>query len=232
MFKLMMERGVSPLELEQMVASPRELSKFDVADIGTEALLFQTGYLTIKSEEDEGDDTFYTLDYPNLEVRKSLNEGLLGHLGQGVKQVSDQGRELGRLLAANDFEGFAAHLRSFFAGIPYQWQTENGPARYEAWYAGMLYACLNAVGLDVRVEESSGRGRADMVVLHDGQVFVIEFKMAETADGLEAALDGAIAQIREKSYAEKYRSRGEPVHLVGVAISKDINLVEVKVVPS
>ena len=230
MFKLMVERGVSPLELAQTSASPRKLSKFDVADIDTEALLFQTGYLTIKAREGEGTQAFYTLEYPNLEVRQSLNQGLLEHLGRREEEVAAQGNELGRLLAANDFEGFAAHLKSFFAGIPYQWRTENGPARYEAWYAGMLYAFLNAVELDVRVEESSGRGRADMVVLHAGQVFVFEFKMTDGEDGLEAALDGAIAQIKEKGYAEKYRGGGEAIHLIGVAISKDINLVEVKAV--
>ena len=51
--------------------------------------------------------------------------------------MSNNGKELGRLLVANDFEGFADQLRSFFAGIPYQWQGSNGPASYEAWYAGI-----------------------------------------------------------------------------------------------
>ena len=130
--------------------------------------------------------TFYTLDYPNLEVRQSLNQGLLGFLGREGREVSDSGKELGNLLVANDFDGFADRLRSFFAGIPYQWQGSNSPARYEAWYAGMLYACFRTIGLDLRVEDSSSRGRADMAVLHGGQVFVFEFKMADGEDDRDA----------------------------------------------
>ena len=140
LFRMMMDREVSPMELENLTTETRQISSFDVDDINIEALLFQTGYLTITAKERDGIQTFYTLDYPNLEVRQSLNQGLLGHLGRQGKEVSDSGKELGRLLAANDFDGFADRLRSFFAGIPYQWQGTNGPARYEAWYAGMLYA--------------------------------------------------------------------------------------------
>ncbi|MDE0280482.1 MAG: AAA family ATPase, partial [Gammaproteobacteria bacterium] len=150
LFRMMMEREVSPMELENLTTDAGQLSKFDVDAIGIQALLFQTGYLTITGQERDGNQTFYTLDYPNLEVRQSLNQGLLDYLGREGKEVTDRGKELGRLLAANDFAGFADRLRSFFAGIPYQWQTGNGPARYEAWYAGMLYACFRTIGLDLR----------------------------------------------------------------------------------
>ncbi|MCY4148880.1 MAG: PD-(D/E)XK nuclease domain-containing protein, partial [Gammaproteobacteria bacterium] len=72
------------------------------------------------------------------------------------------------------------------------------------------------IGLDFRAEESSGQGRSDMAVFHGGQVFVLEFKAVEDEAGAGEALDGAIAQIRERGYGEKYRSRGEPVHLMGL----------------
>ena len=230
LFRMMMEREVSPMELEHRSTDARQLSRFDVGDIGINALLFQTGYLTITAKERDGTQTFYTLDYPNLEVRQSLNQGLLDYLGREGREVSDSGKELGRLLTANDFDGFTDRLKSFFAGIPYQWQGANSPARYEAWYAGMLYACFRTIGLDLRVEDASGRGRADMVVLHGGQVFVFEFKVAHGEDG-NAAAEQAIGQIRDKGYADKYRDRKEPIHLVGVAFSsKDSNLAALKVV--
>ena len=232
LFRIMMEREVSPLELEDRVTDEELVSNFDIEHISIDALLFQTGYLTITEMEQDGAQTFYTLDYPNLEVRQSLNQGLLGFLGRQGKEVSDSGKELGRLLVANDFEGFADRLRSFFAGIPYQWQGSNGPARYEAWYAGMLYACFRTIGLDLRVEDSSSRGRADMAVLHGGQVFVFEFKMADGEDDRDAAARQAIEQIREKGYADKYRDRNEPVHLIGVAFGRDRSPAAVKVVPA
>ena len=153
------------MELERRVADERLVSKFDVGDVSVDALLFQTGYLTLTGEERKGAQTFYTLDYPNLEVRQSLNDGLLGYLGKTGKETYDQGKELARLLADNDFDGFAVHLRAFFAGIPYLWHSKGDMARYEAWYAGMLYACFRTIGLDLRVEDASSRGRSDMVLL-------------------------------------------------------------------
>jgi hypothetical protein len=31
----------------------------------------------------------------------------------------------------------------------------------------------------------------------------------------------ALAQLKERGYAEKYRGRGEPVHLIGVEFSRE-----------
>lgn len=45
------ERRVSALALDDMMASADLLSTFDLDDIATEALLFQTGYLTTTGEE-------------------------------------------------------------------------------------------------------------------------------------------------------------------------------------
>ncbi len=233
LFRMMMEREVSPMELENRVSDEELVSTFDVENITVDALLFQTGYLTITAEERRGPRTLYTLDYPNFEVQQSLNDGLLGYVTGKIDETADQGDELGRLLVANDFDGFADHLRSFFAGIPCQWQGANSPARYEAWYAGMLYACFRTIGLDLRVEDSSGRGRADMVVLHGRQVFVFVFKMAGGEGGGDSAAQSAIDPIPAKGYAEKYRDRGEPVHLIGVAFSAEKrNLAAVKVAPA
>ncbi len=73
----LVKRGGSPLQLDGMFADRGLLSTFDVDDMATEALLFQTGYLTIKEvDEDEGS-TDYRLGYPNREVRLSLNQRLL-----------------------------------------------------------------------------------------------------------------------------------------------------------
>ena len=233
LFRTLMEKSVSPMELENRMADMSLVSKFDVGDIGVEALLFQTGYLTIADEQKEGFRTFYRLDYPNLEVQLSLNDQLLGYLGKTGKESLDQGRELCALLEANDFEGFAQRLRSYLSGIPYQWHASGDLARYEAWYASLLHMCFRAIGVDLRVEDASSHGRADMVVLTGGQVFVLEFKMAKGSGDTEAALDAAIAQMRERGYAEKYRDRGESVHLIGVACGRETrNLLEIRVEPA
>ncbi len=233
LFPLMMDRRVNTLELENRVSDANLLSKFDVDDMRLDALLFQTGYLTIAAEERFGPQTLFTLDYPNLEVRYSLNSSLLQHVSSGRAEVSSDGRALCRMLAENDFDGFAARLQSFFAGVPYQWQSRPELARYEAWYAGMLYACFQAIGMEVRVEEASHRGRADMVLLHEGQVFVFEFKMAEDGEDADTALARAMRQIRDRGYAEKYRPRGEPIHRIGAVFGREErNLLAVRAEPA
>ena len=233
LFRMLMEKSVSPMELENRMADMSLVSKFDVNEIGIEALLFQTGYLTIAEEQREGVRTYYRLDYPNLEVQLSLNDELLGFLGKPGREPLDRGREFCALLEMNDFEGFADRLRSYLSGIPYQWHASGDLARYEAWYASLLHMCFRSIGVDVRVEDASSHGRADMVVLTGGQVFVLEFKMAEGNGDTEAVLDTAIAQMRERSYAEKYRACGEPIHLVGVACGREArNLLEIRAEPA
>ncbi len=227
LFDTLKARSVSALELEGRLADEELVSTFDVDDISVEALLFQTGYLTITEERKEGFDTLYRLDYPNMEVRISLNRGLLQSLGKAVPEVVGEGRNLCALLEDHDFAGFADRLRSWLAGIPYQWHATGDLARYEAWYASLLHMCLRAIGVEVRSEESSSHGRADMVIPLGGEVFVIEFKMAESAHHAEAALDAAFAQMRERRYADRYC--GQPVHLVAVACGREArNLLDVR----
>jgi len=220
LFRLLAEKGVSPMELENRLTDATRLSRFDVDDMDLWAVLFQTGYLTIAGEERIGVEDFYILDYPNLEVRQSFSKGLLVHLGQEGERVSEDGRALIRLLADNDFDGFADRLRSFVAGIPHQWYDQGNLERYEAHYLSVLYAYFRSVGVDLRVEDSSSRGRADMVVFHGDQVFVLEFKMAENAGEVQRMLDRALVQMRDRGYGEQYRNRGGPVHLVGAVFGK------------
>ncbi len=231
LFETLQEKSVSPLDLEGCLVDESLVSRFDVDDIGAEALLFQTGYLTITEERRDGFDTLYRLDYPNLEVRVSLNRGLLQYLGKTVTEAAGQGRDLCALLKTGDFEGFAATLKAWLSGIPYQWHATGNLARHEAWYASLLHMCFRAIGVEVRAEEATSHGRADMVVSLGEQVFILEFKMAEGADDAEAALDAAFAQMRDRGYADRYR--GQPVHLVAVACGREArNLLEVRAEPN
>ena len=237
LFKMMLERNMSSLDLEHISARIDTLKTFDIGKIPTEALLFQTGYLTLAEKQErptdgtycEGvrEDTVnhtvlpdrYKLVYPNLEVKISLSLGLFDYLDRDIGELENQGFSFLRLLLANDFDGFAEQLRTFLAGIPYQWHSSNGPARYESWYAAMLFSCFRIIEADVRAEVSSERGRADMVLLHGGQVFIFELKMAAPGRGEETAA-AAIAQIRDRGYVDMFRNRGEPMHLLGLAFSR------------
>ena len=213
---LLAERRVRSVDLDGMRGTEELLSAFDVGAIGTEALLFQTGYLTIRGEERRGARTSYRLGYPNREVRLSLNESLLRHWVRNDAARTRNTDRLYDLLEANDFAGLEALFRSFFASIPYEWYTNNDIADFEGYYASVFYSHFAALGLDVTVEDSSSRGRLDMAVRFEGAVYLFEFKVVE-----QAGTGAAMAQLRDRGYADKYRGAGEPVHLLGVEFSSE-----------
>ena len=187
------KRRVSSLELDAMEGSDELLSTFDVDDIATEALLFQTGYLTITDEEDLGGEPVYHLDYPNREVRQSLNRSLLRYLVKDSTRQMANSTQLYRLLEANDFAGLETLFHAFFASIPYEWYTNNDIARYEGYYASVFYSYFAGLGLNITVEDSSSHGRLDMAVLFNGHVYLFEFKVVEmaSAGGGNGAVTGA-----------------------------------------
>ena len=215
------QRRVSSVSLGDMVSTGKLLSEFDVGGrsaaehIGTEALLFQTGYLTIVGEERLGGESLYQLGYPNREVRQSLNRVLLRQLVQDTAQQMANSRRLARLLQAHDCAGLKALFHAFFASIPNQWYTNNHIADYEGFYASVVYSYFAALGYEIAVEESSSHGRLDMAVRTGGHVYLFEFKVAELSSP-----GSALAQLRERDYAAKYRGRGEPIHLIGVEFSR------------
>ncbi len=209
-------RRVSTLSLDGMLTSSELLSSFDVGAIATEALLFQTGYLTIEEVRDRGGVRRYRLGYPNREVRQSFNESLLRQLVQDATRQTANSDRLYDLMEGNDFAGMEALFQAFFAGIPYEWYTSNAIAAYEGYYASVFYSYFAASGFDVTVEDSSNRGRADMAVRFGGNVYLFEFKVVE-----QATEGAALAQLRERGYADKYRATGEPIHLIGVEFSRE-----------
>ena len=72
------------------------------------------------------------------------------------------------------------------------------------------------MGLNIRLEDATNKGCIDMTVLFNGQVYLFEFKVVEMTPAGKA-----LQQIRDRRYAEKYRARGEPIHLIGVEFSRE-----------
>ena len=210
------QRRVSSPELGEMLSTSDLLLASDVDDIDTEALLFEAGYLTIAEERNLGSQRFYRLGYPNRAVRQSLNESLLGCLVKDPSRQMANSVLLSRLLEANDFAGLKTLFHAFFASIPYEWYTKNDIARYEGYYASVFYSYFAALGLDIRVEDSSSHGCLDMAVLFNDHVYLFEFKVVEMASA-----GAALAQLQERGYADKYRALGQPMYLIGVEFSKD-----------
>jgi len=198
------------------------------------SLLFQSGYLTISRKEQQGTRIVYHLDYPNFEVQSSFSIGLANHLtGQG-QEIAAAGSELVQALGDRDFPAFMVKVQALLGGIPHAWHDRGGLGSCESWQASLLYMSFRTTPVDLRAEELTSHGRSDMVLLHAGQVFVLEFKTVKGSSNMERkvreGLDGAIAQIREKGYAEKYRDRREPIHLIVLVFGrKKRNLLDILV---
>jgi hypothetical protein len=193
---LLIERETWLPALDRQIAPETLLSRFDIGDLPTEALLFQTGYLTIDRAERVGPRWLYHLRYPNLEVRIALNEQLLDTLTASRGLTDARLYRLAECLRANDFEGVRVIITALFDAIPREWHIKNPMARYEGYYASVLYTYLASLGLDLTPEDSSNAGRLDLAVRHAGQLYLFEFKVVELApDGSALACRSRTARL-------------------------------------
>jgi hypothetical protein len=214
---LLAQRGFFTPDLAQRQTSLELLSAFDVEKISSEALLFQTGYLTISHlEEPLPNYWIYVLGYPNHEVKTSLNAALLGALGLDEQKALHNRLTLLTLLKSNDFAQMQTLFTAFFASIPHDWYRNNLIAQYEGYYASVFYSYFAALGLDIILEDTTNQGRIDMTVKFNEQVYLFEFKVVELVPQGKA-----LQQLQDRSYADKYSSLGQPIHLIGVEFSKE-----------
>jgi hypothetical protein len=116
-------------------------------------------------------------------------------------------RAYNRFGRSGDLTAFIEAVKTFFSGIPYQ-LTDKGEHHYHV----VLYTLLTAFGADITAEESTAKGCADLVLKMPGRIYVIELKYDDSADA-------ALAQIRQRGYADKYRSDGRPITKVGISFS-------------
>ncbi len=215
--KVLAERSVYTPALTEWQSRPALLNRFDVDQISTEALLFQTGYLTLTGVEEEiPNKPIYRLGFPNYEVESSLNEALLPALGLDDDILDELILRLPKLLKEADMEGLETYFKALYAGLPHDWYRNNPIARYEGHYASVFYSHFAALGLRVKVEDATHRGRVDMTVDFAGRLFLFEFKVVE-----QLPEGNALQQLKTKGYADKYRAAGKPIHLIGVEFSRE-----------
>lgn len=184
--------------------------------------MFQTGYLTVDSVDEKLGERMYRLRYPNQEVSRSLHSALLlaWAAAGNAQPVLKQRTKLQELLLSADFAGLHRLFTAFFASIPNDWFRNNSIARYEGYYASVFYAYFASLGLDLTPEESSNAGRLDMALRFNGQTWLFEFKVIESAGA-----GSALAQLLEKDDAARYRAEGMPIHLIGVEFSREQRMV-------
>ncbi len=158
LFETLKAKSVSSLELEGCLADESLVSKFEIEDISADALLFQTGYLTITDEIRRGHRTFYRLDCPNQEVRLSLNDELLAHLSPRNRVPLEEGEILHTLLEATS-EALRKHSRPIWPVFPI---SGTRPATSPAMKPGMPVCCICVSAL---LEWMCGQNRPQVVAV-------------------------------------------------------------------
>ena len=176
-------------------------------------LLFQAGYLTIKDYDRESE--VYTLSYPNNEVRVSMLEVLMpSWVGCSSKDGKLNMQKFYFALKAGKIDEAFELLKEFFVQIPNVLNNKN-----EKHVQTVIYVLFRWLGFYTQSEVNTSKGRLDCILFAPKQIFIIEFKVDESAEK-------ALAQINEKGYAEPYRADGRPIVKIGVNFSSAERTIE------
>ena len=199
--------------VENIEVSSKRLGNFRLESIDDITLLFQTGYLTIKSQEYD----IYKLSYPNLEVRDSMINYLLAEYThqEDLKPVA---LDIYRALKKRDFEKMISYFNSLFGEIPFQiFDTKQ-----ERYYHAIIFLIFRLLGYYVQAEPSVSKGRIDAIVQTEDAVFIFEFKVNGT-------VAEAMTQIHTNKYYQAYTSLDKEIYLIGVVCkNKEIENFEVE----
>ena len=182
------------------------LNSVDIASSDPIPVIFQSGYLTIKSYNREFD--CYSLGFPNEEVKKGFMRYLLPYYTSVTpSNTAFQIMSFVKEVEAGMVEAFMKRLSSFFANVPYDLikDTENH-------YQNVLFILSNLCGLYSKAEYRTSNGRIDMTIETTDYVYIFEFKYNKSAKE-------AMAQIKEKGYAQPFLSNGKKIALIGANFS-------------
>ncbi len=193
--------------------SEDELKGFDLLNPNPFALLYQTGYLTIKCYERKINS--YRLGIPNKEVKRGFFKILLPYYVKTKTETSNRIVDaIVRHFIFGQPEEAMKAMQSYFAGIDYKMRLDN-----ENNFHNAFYLLLDIIGLDTTTESHTSEGSIDIVVRTDDYIYVIELKYDKSAEA-------ALRQIEEKHYCRKYLTENRKLFKIGVAFSSKTRCIE------
>ena len=205
--------------IEILKKHPIDFSSIDIADDRLETyepenpditpLLYQTGYLTIKTAQRLNDAIVYELGFPNREVANSFTARLVpAYVGLSPMSAESATIETARALYVHDVPRFLKAFKAFFANIPYDLTDRQNEQMWQA----IVYVVLRSLCATVAAEVKTHDGRIDLTVDIPGEIYIVEFKLDRPAAE-------AIEQIKGKDYAGRYALSGKRITLVGISFS-------------
>jgi len=202
-------------KLSNLIVGEEIVNSFDIENLNLEVIMYQAGYLTIDKVIIDEDEEFveYRLYFPNKEVKISFNDYILTYLVNDLDPISKR-RPIRKALKSANLEDFKEALISLFASIPYNNYVNNKIYEYEGFYASIIYAYLQSLGIDIIGEDVTNRGRIDLTLFIEDKIYIIEFKVVEEKE------NKALKQLKEKEYHTKYLNLDKEIYLVGIEFCK------------
>jgi len=175
-------------------------------------LLYQSGYLTIKDYYEEYE--MYTLGYPNQEVRVSMAKSMMDSwVGYDSGESRNYMMKFYFAIKRGDFDEGLSILKDFFLQIPNVLNNKD-----EKHFQTIIYVLFTWLGFYNRVEVNTSVGRIDCVLFSEKYIFVIEFKVDQSA---QIAMD----QINQRGYVDKFKSDGRQIVKVGINMSSQLRTI-------
>jgi GNAT superfamily N-acetyltransferase len=209
-FLIKQMRNITFFNVENVHINNRILEKYDIENLELIPLLFQTGYLTVKSMDAMTGNM--VLDYPNREVRESMYEFLIDDVAKNPLRIHTGMtiEDLKKAFVARDLNKVKTILDSLLGDLP----VETFLNQTEGLYHGLIHLVFKYLGLYVNSEVHSSKGHADSVVQTLTDVYIFEFKFNKTAkEGLD--------QIKNQDYAAPYRASDKMITGIGVNFNSD-----------
>ena len=194
-------------EFDEITLNYSDLGNFDIENLKIIPVLFQTGYLTLVGE----DPIFRNakLSFPNTEVRESYLRNLAdAYIDSPSLSAASILPDLLKALQTRNEGLMQRTINSAFANIPYDlWQREN-----EQYYHAIVHLLFSLLNVYIFSEVHTQNGRADAIIIHEKQIYCLEFKLDQSADL-------ALEQIKSRGYTERFQDKDFPIHHVGINFS-------------
>jgi Predicted AAA-ATPase/PD-(D/E)XK nuclease superfamily len=194
---------------ENLAMGEISLGNFNLEHLDPVPLLFQTGYLTIKSYEPSSQT--YHLDYPNKEVKSSLMDALLSAYREAPSNDSMAlTGDLANFLQMNNIPKVMDLLNSVIASLQYDHRKANS----ESIFHIIFHLLFKKIGIDIKTEVHSSLGRCDVLIFTKQYIYGIELKLNSTA---QVAID----QILHKGYLGPYQHDSRKKIALGINFSSE-----------
>ena len=166
--------------------------------------LYFTGYLTKREEYFKKKYIFLKVCIPNIEVMTIYENTILNWLKEKIQKQDF--RDLYHAMEDGNADKIEEILNEqLFSTISFY---DSAESFYHGFVAGILSQSENYL---VKSNRESGSGRSDIMVKSPslrGRSFIVEIKVSECIDDLEADAEKALQQIYDKKYAEELRTEG------------------------